>query len=173
MSRENFKKWVCTALEMEEKGRVFYENAARECSAEVGQKIFAMLRDDEVRHVQRIKEIEKALDRDSGLEQACRLDDREVDAGRAFRELAGKVQAEKPCDSTIKALNAGMDFELALVKFYEEALEKASEELEREFLRRMVAEEKGHFVLLSDMQYYYEDPEGWHMDKDRAGLDGA
>ncbi len=173
MSRENFKNWVCKAVEMEEKGKAFYEQAAKECTTQMGQKIFSMLRDDEIQHIQRIREIEKALDQDSGLEQACRMDDMGSDAGQAFRELAEKVKSEKPCDSTAKALNAGIDFELALVKFYEEALEKASEDLERDFLKRMIQEEKGHYVLLSDMQYYYEDPEGWAMGKARSGLDGA
>ena len=173
MDRENFKKWVCTALEMEKKGKDFYQSAADECSAKVGQEIFSMLRDDEVRHMERIREIEKALDQGSGLEAACTLQESASDPGQVFRELAGKVQAEKPCDSTVKALSAGIDFELALVKFYEDALEKASEDLERQFLKRMVNEEKAHFILLSDMQDYYQDPEGWYMQQERAGLNGA
>ncbi len=173
MSREKFKQWVCTALEMEEKGKAFYERAASECSAGLGQQVFAMLRDDEIRHMERIREIEKALDQDSGLEQACRMDSPEKDVGQAFRDLASKVEKEKPCDSTTQSLSAAIDFELELVKFYESALQEATEELEREFLRRMINEEKGHYMLLSDMQYYYQDPEAWFMEKDRAGLDGA
>ena len=173
MDRENFKKWVCTALEMEEKGMSLYQKVADECTTKVGQEVFSMLRDDEVKHIEKIKDIERALDQEAGLEQACTLQESDRDPGKIFRELAGKVEAEKPCASTVKALSAGIDFELALVRFYEDALEKASEDLERQFLKRMVNEEKAHFILLSDMQDYYQDPEGWYMQQERAGLDGA
>jgi rubrerythrin len=173
MSKQNFKKWVCTALEMEEKGRSFYEKALAQCEQGLGKEIFTMLMDDEVRHIQRIREIEKALDQGSGLEQACRLDDQQNDLKKVFRDMAAGSLDKKPCVSTAKALQTGIDFELALVAFYEEALNKAEEDLEKEFLRRMVAEEKGHYMLLSDLNYYYEDPEGWAMEQGRGGLDGA
>lgn len=173
MSKEKFKKWVCTALEMEEKGRSFYEKAVSQCEDGVGREIFTMLRDDEVRHIERIKEIEKALDADSGLEQACSFDVSMEDPRQMFRDIAARALEGKPCSTTQKSLQTGIDFELALIKFYEEALNEADEDLERQFLRRMVAEEKGHYVLLSDLNYYYEDPEGWAMEQGRGGLDGA
>ncbi len=173
MSNEKFKQWVCTALEMEEKGKSFYEKALFQCEEGLGKEIFTMLRDDETRHIQRIREIEKALDQDKDLEQACRFDDQQDDLKKVFRDMATGSLDKKPCTSTIKALQTGIDFELALVTFYEEALNKAEEELEKEFLRRMVAEEKGHYMLLSDLNYYYEDPEGWAMEQGRGGLDGA
>ncbi len=173
MSKEKFKNWVCTALEMEEKGKAFYEKALAQCEKGMGKEIFTMLRDDEIRHIQRIKEIEEALDQDKDLEKACRIDEQPDDLKKVFRDMAAKSLNEKPCVSTVKALQAGIDFELALVKFYEDALKQAEEDLEKEFLRRMIAEEKGHYVLLSDLNYYYEDPEGWAMGQSHAGLDGA
>lgn len=173
MSREKFKKWVCTALEMEEKGKAFYEKAQAQCEQGMGKEIFTMLRDDEIKHIQRIREIEEALDQGGDLEQACHLDEQQDDLKKVFRDMAARSMSEKPCASTVKALQTGIDFELALVKFYEEALQDAEEDLEKEFLRRMIAEEKGHYVLLSDLNYYYEDPEGWAMEKGGYELDGA
>ena len=40
-------------------------------------------------------------------------------------------------------------------------------------LKKMIQEEKGHHLLLLDMQYYYSDPEGYFMEKEHRGLDGA
>lgn len=173
MSREKFKQWVCTALEMEEKGKAFYEKAQTQCEQGMSKDVFTMLRDDEIKHIQRIREIEKALDQNGDLEQACHLDEQQDDLKKVFRDMAARSISEKPCASTVKALQTGIDFELALVKFYEEALQHAGEDLEKEFLRRMVAEEKAHYVLLSDLNYYYDDPEGWAMEQSKAGLDGA
>ncbi|WP_045216437.1 ferritin-like domain-containing protein [Desulfonatronovibrio magnus] len=174
MSRDQFKKWVCTAIEMEEKGKKFYEKAVEDCKDGLGREIFIMLRDDEVRHIDRIKEIEKALDQGQDvLEQACSMPADEKDMGKMLRDMASKVDTDKACSSTESALNTGIEFELALVKFYEDALEKAQEDIEKEFLKKMVAEEKAHYVLLEDLKYYYEDPEGWAMGQGKSGLDGA
>lgn len=173
MNTENFKKWVCKAIELEEKGKKFYEKAASDCERGLGKEVFAMLRDDELRHIERIKEIEKALDKNEGVADACALSDDHQDPGDVFRKIAARAQDHKACPSTVKALDTGIEFELALVMFYEDALEKAQDDLEKEFLKRMVAEEKGHYALLEDMNFYYEDPEGWLMEQDNAGLDGA
>lgn len=173
MNTENFKKWVCKAIEMEEKGKKFYEKAAGECDQGLGKEVFAMLMDDEFRHIERIKEIEKALDKNEGVEKACALSNDFQDPGNVFRKIASRASDHKACPSTVKALQAGIEFELALVSFYEDALSKAQDHLEKEFLKRMLAEEKGHYALLEDMNFYYEDPEGWAMDQDKAGLDGA
>ncbi len=173
MSTEKFKAWVCTALEMEEKGKVFYEKAVSSCEQGLGKEVFTMLRDDELKHIERIREIEKALDKDEDLVQVCRIDEEQDDLKKVFRDMAAKSQKETPCTYAVKALQTGIDFELALIRFYEEALRGAEEDLEREFLKRMVSEEKGHYVLLSDLNYYYEDPEGWAMEKSGYELDGA
>ncbi|RQD56221.1 MAG: hypothetical protein D5R98_10225 [Desulfonatronovibrio sp. MSAO_Bac4] len=173
MNMENFKKWVCKAIEMEEKGKKFYEKAAADCDQGLGKEIFSMLRDDELKHIERIKEIEKALNQNQGLANACALPDDHQDPGNIFRKIAARSQVHKACPSTVKALKTGIDFELALVKFYEDALEKAQDNLEKQFLKHMVAEEKGHYDLLEDLSFYYEDPEGWAIEQDKAGLDGA
>jgi len=36
-----------------------------------------------------------------------------------------------------------------------------------------VEEEREHRKILENLKYYYTDPEGWLMEKGRAGLDGA
>ncbi|MFO7727990.1 MAG: ferritin family protein [Desulfonatronovibrio sp.] len=173
MDTEGFRQWVCKAIEMEEKGRKFYEQALADCSEGPGREVFTMLRDDEVMHIERIREIEKALDKGDGVEAACTLDEEQQDPRGIFREIAARAEVHKACPSTVKALETGKEFELALVAFYEDALEKARSDLEKKFLKHMVAEEKGHFVLLEDLNFYYQDPEGWAMEQDKAGLDGA
>ena len=173
MNMDSFKKWVCTAVDMEDKGRKFYEKAAADCQEGFGKDIFAMLRDDEIRHVEKIREIEKALDNEQNLEKACTLPDEQPDSRKIFRAMASGAEVHKACTSTEKALETGLAFEQELIRFYQDALDNAGEGLEKDFLTRMVAEEKQHYALLEDLNFYYKDPEGWAMDQDRAGLDGA
>jgi rubrerythrin len=72
-----------------------------------------------------------------------------------------------------EAVKVALDLERASVKFYEDHLKKTSDSLTEKFLRHMVDEEKGHLLVLLDMQYYYSDPEGYFMEKEHRGLDGA
>ncbi len=172
MSSERMQDWVCKALEMEEKGREFYDRVAQECSDSVGKEVFAMLRDDEVRHKRRIKEISEALESGSDWQNACRLQEDFGDAHQVFSRVVSGSAAQS-CGDRPQALDTGIEFELALVDFYERALRDAEDSVEKEFLEKMVQEEKGHYILLSDMSYYYEDPEAWARDQGRGGLDGA
>ena len=172
MNHERMYKWVCKALEMEEKGYEFYDKAARECPDSLGSEIFSMLRDDEIRHKERIKDLADALKQGGDWESVCRLDDDFGDAHQLFSRIANQKKAAA-CGDRPAALDTGVEFELSLVDFYERALAEATENKEKEFLQKMIQEEKAHYVLLSDMGYFYEDPEAWNREQGRGGLDGA
>jgi rubrerythrin len=53
-----------------------------------------------------------------------------------------------------------LDVEQACLGFLEEQFRDAREQENRTFLQRAIEEERGHFVLLSDMRYYYEQAGG-------------
>lgn len=161
------------ALEMEKKGGEYYVKAARECENELGRKIFEMLADYETEHIRRIEEIWSALGR--GASQApWESGEDGPDLAGVFRRLAADHAATiQAAPGDVEALNVGLDFESASVRFYGEHLKRASDARERAFLERMVMEERGHLRLLADMRYFYADPEGWFMEKERPTLDGA
>lgn len=66
-----------------------------------------------------------------------------------------------------------MQLEDAGIQFFEKQLQKAGEPEEKEFLSRLIAEEREHYILLADLKFYYVDPEHWFMEKSKARLDGA
>jgi rubrerythrin len=164
-----------TAMEMEEKGKAFYEKAVKTCGNFQCKEIFSSLMKDEVLHQSRIKRIHDTL-----TAQKCWTRDWEAikgfkeDLNSLFRNLAsqerGKIKAET---TDLEALDIGLDFESASVKFYQEHRTKTTDPIEAAFLDQMVQEEKGHWKALNDIRYYLTDPEGWFMEKERAGLDGA
>ena len=55
-------KMLKTALDMEEKGMKFYEEAIAKCKNDLGREIFTTLRADEVVHVERIKAIYTSIE---------------------------------------------------------------------------------------------------------------
>jgi rubrerythrin len=165
---------LATALEMEEKGRAFYKKAAVSCHNPQCKEIFSTLINDEVVHTQRIKQIHDAL-----LGSKCWIRNWETlkasqkDLSDVFRKLAAGTREKIKADtSDLEAVDIGLEFESASIAFYKNHRSKTSDPLEAAFLDQMVLEETGHWQALQDIRYYLTDPEGWFMEKERAGLDG-
>jgi rubrerythrin len=166
---------LCAALELEAREKEFYEKAIRECPDESGKEVFRMLLADEEEHAKGIREIHDALNSGKSWPESCGLLKRPgKDIRETIREIAKTHGAETARGKELPdALQIGLDVEKASIKFYEDLLEKASAPAERDFLKKMTEEEKAHRLLLLDMQFYYSDPEGYFMEKEHRGLDGA
>ena len=94
--------------------------------------------------------------------------------GDLFQNLAGQEKKKIKAETTdLEAIDIGLDFESASVKFYQDHRAKAVDPIETAFLDQMIQEEKEHWKALKDTRYYLTDPEGWFMEKERAGLDGS
>ncbi len=166
---------LSTALKMEEKGKAFYKKALNDCLNPQCKEIFSALMGEEIIHTSRIKQIHNTL-----TSSKCWTRDWETIKGSGenletlFRDLAKKKTGEKNQDQTtdLEAIDMGLDFELASIKFYEEHRTRSTDPLERAFLDQMILEEKNHWKALKDTRYYLTDPEGWFIEKERAGLDG-
>ena len=163
------------ALEMEKKGKEFYEKAAGTCRNEIGREVFRTLRSDEDVHIERIVEIYNALTKGSSWNAEWKAHDfSHGDLTAFFRDIAQKHRTETTADAgDIQALDIGIDFELRSVAFYEEALTAVTDALEREFVGRMIVEEKSHHKILEDARLYLTDPSSWFREHERGGLDGA
>lgn len=166
---------LAAALEMEEKGKAFYKKAVTSCQNPQCREIFSALAEEEVIHVGRIKQIHETLT--SGQ---CWTRDWESlkgpheDLGALFQDLAAKARTRiKTETSDLEAVDIGLDFESASVKFYQDHRGKTSDPIEAAFLDRMILEEEEHLKALKDTRYYLTDPEGWFMEKEHAGLDGV
>jgi rubrerythrin len=174
-SRDRFTQMLCTAQEMEEKGRAFYEKALATSENPLGKEIFRLLIEDEIVHLERIRIISDSLTRDQNWSEDWKnLQCPYQDLGQVFRDLAARYSRSGIAGSNdLEALKLALDFERRSVAFYENQLAQAVDPLEKAFLVQMILEEKGHSRTLEDTQYYLSDPEGWFIEKERAGLDGA
>jgi rubrerythrin len=166
---------LCAALEMEEKGKAFYEKALAASRNPLGREIFRTLIEDEIVHRDRIQKIYDSLMKEPGWKQdwerlACPVQD----WGTVFRDLAAKFAQSSAADpSDIEAVEIARDFELKSIEFYENHLALSTDPLEQAFLNQMIREEKSHYRALQDTHYYLTDPEGWYIQKEKAGLEGA
>jgi rubrerythrin len=167
-------KMLDTALKMEEKGQAFYKEAASSCRNPQCKEIFTGLIKDEVVHIRRIKQIY-----DSSIASNCwtrgweSIKGAEENLGALFKGLATKAREKIKAEaSDLEAVDLGLDLELASINFYQDHRAKSTDPLEAAFLDQMIIEEKGHWRALKDTRYYLTDPEGWFIEKEKAGLDG-
>ncbi|MBI4767876.1 MAG: ferritin family protein [Deltaproteobacteria bacterium] len=164
-----------TALEMEEKGKAFYEKAVKTCGNPQCQEIFSALVKDEVLHQERIKQIHDTLTSGKCWTRDWEsIESTSENLGVLFQNLAARERKKMKAETTdVEALDIGLDFELASVAFYQDHRARTADPLEAAFLDQMILEEKEHWKALKDTRYYLTDPEGWFIEKERAGLDGA
>jgi rubrerythrin len=166
---------LVAALEMEEKGKVFYQKAADSCQNPWCREIFSTLAEEEVIHSRRIKQIhEKINSAQCWTKEWETIKGSHQELGALFRKLAAqenkKIKAET---SDLEAVDIGLDFESASLQFYQDHRTKTVDPIEAAFLDQMILEERKHQKALEDTRYYLTDPEGWFMEREHAGLDGA
>lgn len=166
---------MCAAVDIKEKMKALYAEAAGKCGDRVGAETFEMLRNMEQKHLERLNEIYADLSKGQGDLDACRFYDFEsTDSSKVIRKLKEKRKGlSKACLDDVAAIESGMELENKGIEFYLARLKEAVEPIEREFLNHMIAEERSHYIVLADLRFYYIDTEHWLMEKSKAGLDGA
>jgi rubrerythrin len=166
------QEMLCRALEKAEKRAQFYNESLDVCESGPGKEVFLRLLEDERFHLERIKDIHEALVAGESWADACVLQEEEKGAGK-LADIVKRSSDSKACATEMGAISIALDMTKATVDFFEEWLRDAEDPTEKRFVQRMVQEERGHFILLSDLQYFYEDPKGWSLKEDHQILDGA
>jgi rubrerythrin len=164
---------LSTALDLEKKGRAFYQRAGKKCRDQKCRDIFKMLADLELEHIERIEKIYDSLSSGEGW---CDWDEagKHPDLGQVFRKLTMRHGADIKADSTdIEALDTGLGLEEESIKFYQQAAKKAADKEEKQFLKAMIAEEKMHHQGLADMRLYLQNPAAYFNEMEKPSLDGA
>ncbi|MFH1652861.1 MAG: ferritin family protein [Pseudomonadota bacterium] len=172
---ERALKMLAKALEIEESGKAFYDDAIKNCQNELGKEIFTTLMQDELIHIDRILNIYESLKNEKGWTdewEGMQSDHRDVKD--LFKDISNKLGKNiKAHSSDLEALDVGIDFEWKTVVFYEEYLPSATDPLEKYFVERMVAEEKKHYNVLKDMKQYLSDPSAWFVENEHHAMDAG
>ena len=158
-----------TALEMEKKGKSFYDKAATSCKNKLGQEIFAMLAKDEVVHIERIKNIYDTLNaQDKWTDEWFHIKEAHAPINTLFKDLAVKHKTTIKADrSDLEALDVGIDLETKAMAFYEKELNQSTDAMEKKFAEKMLAEEESHLAVLKDTKFYLEDPSAYFVEMEK------
>ena len=164
-----------TTLELEEKGKEFYEKAVASCSGVLARDMFDALIKEEDVHIERIKKIYTSLiDNQKWTEEWRSVGAVREDLGRLFRKIASRQGKNiQVATEELEAMDVGIDLEERSVKYYKDHLSRTKDPMEKSFLERMVDEEKDHLTLLKDMKFFHSNPTAWFTEHEHHSLDGA
>jgi rubrerythrin len=168
-------KMLAAALEKEESGRDFYKDASERCSNELGRELFNTLIIEEGIQIKRIKQIYESLRGGGAWTEGWRSFEGVNEAlqeviRKRINVLGPKVQN---IGKDLEAVEIGLQMEQSSINFYEQELPKATEALEKEFIKKMISEEHTHYASLADLKLYLTNPQSWFTEKESPTLDGA
>lgn len=163
--------WLDKALEMETRGRDFYENIVATAKDVLVRDFFKFLADQETVHIKIIKRIYSNLGHDSCWSEAQGQHSGGESLNKVFLALA---KSKPAADSDIlAAIDHGITFETQAAAFYKNEMPNTTREAERDFLLALYGEENDHRQVLADMRLFYTNPEAWAEKMDNMHLDGV
>ena len=165
----------CAAIALKERKKSLYEEAMKSCPDAVGVETFRMLKAAEDGHLERIKEAYEEAKKGKVSADTCQFHEFGTDSKKTFlRRIAGeRGRIRKACLDDVTAVETGLGLENEAIEFFGKHLAVATDPVERDFLDRMMVEERQHHALLADLKFYYEDTENWFLEKGHQILDGA
>ncbi|MEN6474671.1 MAG: ferritin family protein [Syntrophaceae bacterium] len=163
------------ALNLEEKGRAYYEKALRDVQSTLGREMLDALMREELVHMDRIRLIAARLKTNQSWNEEWKtltVEKNEVNAifDKMKREHKNLIRAAA---SDLDVLKLGIDLELESIAFYEDRLKRAQDLQEKAFLTQIIGEERGHHASLVDMQLFLTNPQAWFGEHEHSSLDGA
>jgi rubrerythrin len=173
-SSESTTQALELALKMEKEGREFYLKAGQKSKNQLGQKLFRSLADAELEHMEKIKRIHTALTGNARWPEG----DTSFVKGKLPRTVFAEAldnlgQLVKATSDDLEALRMGMDLENKSLLFYLDRSGQVTSGGERQFYQALVAEERGHYLLLFDSYEYLLDPQAYFIRKEHHGLDAG
>jgi rubrerythrin len=162
------------AIKFEEDGRAFFLEASERTGEKFGKSIFRSLADAELDHIERIKEIYDSLSRTGEWPDTPALFSPKRTAKTIFEEALAEIDRNvKPTTGELDAVGLGIQYEEKGLRMYQGLSDEASHPLEQKFYTQLGYEERGHMLLLKDIEAYYADPVHWFSEKEKLHWDGA
>ncbi len=150
------------ALDMNRKALDFCDAAIAGCPECLGKDVFEVVRSNLARHNERIRSIHASIGKGANWSQAATtLPNSMGTLETIFKNLATKYPADSAGATKREALSSAVEMITGILTFYEKMLCDVQDPAEEQFIKRMVQEIRGQYVLLNDLSYYYDNPKGW------------
>ena len=162
------------ALQMEMEGREFYHKTGQKSDNPLAKKLFQRLAEEENVHIRKINEIHYAVKSKAGWPEEETIFKHERSLRSVFKEAIESMDREVEVSSSeVEALKTAMNMEDKSYSYYNSRAEEAASSAEKSFYQALTAEERGHYLTLSDSYEYLIDPQGWFTKSEHPSLDGG
>lgn len=143
------------AIQAEKDGEKYYRDVAAKTENKALKQIINMLADDELKHIDYIKEAIK--DSAPGIHDTQILDK----AKNVFSEMNAGIDT-KSIDASYKDLyQKAIDIEKKSEKFYLDKAGELENKAQRDLFLKLAMEEKKHALLLENLLEFVAEPDNW------------
>jgi rubrerythrin len=162
------------AIQIEIDGKKYYEEAAEKSTSKLGKQLFEWLAGEEDKHRNRFEQIYDSIRNRRNWPKIKIEPGGENRARNIFREVAKETITEA-VDSGVEQqiIIEAMDMEDKTHKLYDDRSKAAKNVAEKNFYNALAAEERGHYLALTDYREYLINPAGYFTMTERHSLDGA
>lgn len=162
------------ALKNEKTEMEFYNNEAKRSKNRLAREMFLKLAAEEQEHMTRIGELHDKLVSAGSWPRDMPLKVKDTDIRRVLDQTLAKVGSpDDHDDDDVRALERAVEFEAKGALFYAGLSDNCENPMEKNFFEFLSKIEREHQLSLADSLAYLKDPEGWMMQHERVGLDGA
>lgn len=165
------KEALQTALDNEEKGHKIYEETSNTTKNPIVAKTFRYLADQELIHIEEIKELIQKLNNGKDIElKGDKLKDTQTFFKTTVKDFKEETQLS---DDDLKAHETALSLEQSSYDFYKEQSEKAEKEEVKNFFKFLMVQENAHYELISKAYDYIKDPTGFYTEEEAWMVDGG
>ena len=167
--KEKIEDALKKAIKMEEEGKQFYLEVAKEAKSILVKKVFEQLAQEEDLHIKKINEVYALLKEKKPLKWITSIGNPSR-VQKVFQESL--VEQAKASSDEIEALRFALNREEESIKYYEALAEQTEDNKEKRFYLALFREERDHYLIILDSIEYLTDPAGWSQLHEKTLLEG-
>ncbi len=163
------------AIRMEEDGRRFYLRSGRAAKNAVAKRLLISLAGEELKHIDRIKEIHSGLKADKDWADFGKFISKTAKAKLrlVFKPLSTAEKRRLKADpSNLEAIKISMGKEKNSYRYYDQQSKATDIRIAKVFYERLKKEEEHHYELLEDAYSLLSDPASWFVHEEGRVMEG-
>lgn len=146
------------AVTFEQEGRTFFLKAAAESASPAARNVFALLADEELKHIRRISDVRDAMTKSGSWPAQLPASDN-LPWKSIFKDaLAAIGSLVEPSITESGAIELGLDFERKGYRFYDGLAKQSDIPAQKAFFETLRDEENGHFLVIENLRRYLDHP---------------
>ncbi|MBW2980668.1 ferritin family protein [Candidatus Woesearchaeota archaeon] len=166
----DIKEALQTALDFEEKGHQIYEETANKSENPIVAKTFRYLADQELVHIEEIKEYIGILNSGQEIElKGDKLEDTKKFFSTTTEQFKKKTELS---DDDLKAHETALELEKKSYDFYKEQNEQADKPELKKFFSWLMEQENAHYALIQNAYEYIKNPEQFFAEEEKWIVEG-